>query len=1023
RHVIEDFSIIEAGASACQGEAECTQLMAVICEENGRYHHVSDQLGYDTTPPSLQAYAKDNPIREPGNLQSTLYAESDDEVWCTYERGDTGESYGFVQDPDMENPSQYGEAHEKHLGYFAPPEQGETSYTIPYNVTCVNKAGDKEDKRVNLVIAPTNDIGIDIHTKSEHDTNSITINATTDLRAECTYTFNPQHPPRSFQTTGENNHLQPESLKDGTHTLIIACQAVSGPYEASATKTLTTDATGPKMLDIMAQEQSCSLTRLEARLLSNATVIGLEAYNYSVLGADGDPVVDWTRLPATGTASVTETFTLAAGETYTWQAQAIDNFDRKSSIISQRVRAEDDTHPDCDFDDPEASLGLEDVYGGVDAYVDCQDDGSGCTEYYDFQYALQTCNGTYESHPYTQRPITLETSGTACAIVYDQAGLNDTARESFTIINHCSNGIRDADEEGIDCGGPCPASCDTCNNGKQDTDEAGVDCGGVCPQSCSSSCGNGYVEAGEECDGESSLTCEELGFTGGTTSCESCRIDTGRCEQVQEGYCGDGTVDPGEDCEGDTVSDMTCEDFGLTSGTLSCTSCEVDTSTCEGVEEGYCGDGIVGKGEDCEGDAVSGLTCEDFGLVSGELECTSCEVDTSACFSGYCGDGEIDQGESCDGLEWGDVETCEDISDTFTGGMPTCTPGCHFDTSTCQGTEPECLLDSDCGPGQECEDNSCVDTYDPGSGDDGTGTGGQDDNYTYPPSTPAKEDHTLGLILLITGLVFMLGGGGYLAYTTFINPPPAPAQPAPSQPQQQRPPGEDPAAKAARLEEERRKRHMQEEARKKAQKEKEKQRRSLLSSFKNDELAEKDTPADKPSKGAVKKAPAPGQEQPAQKEPAKEESSQKRPSPSPGQPGKKDSSTKPATKKEDGKDVFDELSSLSKKKPQASLATTRTNKEIFQELSELSGSTHNRIKTTLRKGATSDAIARLFENAQKRDVKPTTITPVFKELISKGKLEHHVAHQTVHKLAEADKLTENQKAKILDDLEALKEGK
>lgn len=53
---------------------------------------------------------------------------------------------------------------------------------------------------------------------------------------------------------------------------------------------------------------------------------------------------------------------------------------------------------------------------------------------------------------------------------------------------HCTNGIQDYDEEGVDCGGaycpPCeiPAPCYHCFNGIQDYDEEGIDCGGpYCP--------------------------------------------------------------------------------------------------------------------------------------------------------------------------------------------------------------------------------------------------------------------------------------------------------------------------------------------------------------------------------------------------------------------------------------------------------------------------------------------------------------------------------------------------------------
>jgi hypothetical protein len=43
----------------------------------------------------------------------------------------------------------------------------------------------------------------------------------------------------------------------------------------------------------------------------------------------------------------------------------------------------------------------------------------------------------------------------------------------------CFNGVQDSWEEGVDCGGPCSLQC-TCNNGVKDSNETGVDCGGDC---------------------------------------------------------------------------------------------------------------------------------------------------------------------------------------------------------------------------------------------------------------------------------------------------------------------------------------------------------------------------------------------------------------------------------------------------------------------------------------------------------------------------------------------------------------
>ncbi len=53
----------------------------------------------------------------------------------------------------------------------------------------------------------------------------------------------------------------------------------------------------------------------------------------------------------------------------------------------------------------------------------------------------------------------------------------------------CTDGIRNGDEEGVDCGGSCPDTCDTstCDDGIQNGDEEGVDCGGSCPNTCETS--------------------------------------------------------------------------------------------------------------------------------------------------------------------------------------------------------------------------------------------------------------------------------------------------------------------------------------------------------------------------------------------------------------------------------------------------------------------------------------------------------------------------------------------------------
>ncbi len=63
----------------------------------------------------------------------------------------------------------------------------------------------------------------------------------------------------------------------------------------------------------------------------------------------------------------------------------------------------------------------------------------------------------------------------------------------------CVDGIKNQDEEDIDCGGPCP-SCDrpTCVDGIQNQEEEGVDCGGPCPECVRETCVDGIKNQGED---------------------------------------------------------------------------------------------------------------------------------------------------------------------------------------------------------------------------------------------------------------------------------------------------------------------------------------------------------------------------------------------------------------------------------------------------------------------------------------------------------------------------------------------
>lgn len=107
----------------------------------------------------------------------------------------------------------------------------------------------------------------------------------------------------------------------------------------------------------------------------------------------------------------------------------------------------------------------------------------------------------------------------------------------------------------------------------------------ITPQNC----GNGQINAGEQCDGTNlnNLTCQNLnGYTGGTLSCDSsCQFDTSQCTGGTPGICGDNVVNPGETCDGTNFTGLSCSSFGFTGGSLSCNLCQILTSSCTGGQE------------------------------------------------------------------------------------------------------------------------------------------------------------------------------------------------------------------------------------------------------------------------------------------------------------------------------------------------------------------------------------------------------------------------------------------------------
>jgi len=170
-------------------------------------------------------------------------------------------------------------------------------------------------------------------------------------------------------------------------------------------------------------------------------------------------------------------------------------------------------------------------------------------------------------------------------------------------------------------------------------------------------CGDGVAHYGEACDGDDLNgvdDCAEFeGFvTGGVVACaDDCTFDTSGCVAA----CGDGEITPGfdEDCDGDELGGLTCDDLpGFNGGTLACAGdCSFDTSMCDAS----CGNGTIDdETETCDGDDLAGLTCDDFfGYTGAGLACdAACGFDFTGCTA------------------TGGIEVCSTPGSEITNGAP-----------------------------------------------------------------------------------------------------------------------------------------------------------------------------------------------------------------------------------------------------------------------------------------------------------------------------------------------------------------
>jgi fibro-slime domain-containing protein len=158
-------------------------------------------------------------------------------------------------------------------------------------------------------------------------------------------------------------------------------------------------------------------------------------------------------------------------------------------------------------------------------------------------------------------------------------------------------------------------------------------------------CGDGQLEAGEECDdgnarpadGCSGICTLEPGYVCPTPG-EPCETNTS---------CGNGLLEPGEACD-DGNNDLGdgCDDACAVESGWAC-----DSSGCYEVDSSVCGDGAVGVGEQCDdGDdpPEGGDGCDASCQVEEGWRCPTAGEPCEEATTEFCGDGTVNGTEECD---------------------------------------------------------------------------------------------------------------------------------------------------------------------------------------------------------------------------------------------------------------------------------------------------------------------------------------------------------------------------------------
>jgi hypothetical protein len=208
----------------------------------------------------------------------------------------------------------------------------------------------------------------------------------------------------------------------------------------------------------------------------------------------------------------------------------------------------------------------------------------------------------------------------------------------------CNDGVQNADETGIDCGGRCASQnkcadkmgcvvsndcssgictsniCETpnCNDGIRNGNEAGIDCGGSCVPS--KLCGSGST-----CN--HAFDCISGVCTGNICQTPTCKDGIQNADETDR------------DCGGWCASQKKCADKMRCRNSSDCSSGVCQSNTCQAPT---CNDGVKNGNEagvDCGGSCLSYRQCSSGSTCTRAADCISGVCKTNICQAPTCDDG------------------------------------------------------------------------------------------------------------------------------------------------------------------------------------------------------------------------------------------------------------------------------------------------------------------------------------------------------------------------------------------------